>query len=1194
MQDENYYEPRYVSQSLSNTTNWFYDNTDKRTLLDAVFEYDKIVLLGNPGIGKTKELNILFEKLWEEKEMTGRIPFSVNLKNFRKINKFEDLIIYPDWKTLSSIIFILDGLDEISEIQDFISAFELFISQNIQLNIKYIISCRTNIYEKYLVNISDFESFHLEDLSFEQSVSLLLNKYGVDIENYELSEKHSNYLKTPFFLELFSSYILDKQILPISDSEMWELFIEKTLDIHEKKQSKKSLIDRLKVMSDIKKVAFTNELMQQNFSSAEELNKITGNHLQYIEYPFIVELSGEPKRWNFVHRQIQEYLVAKTLTEKTLEEILSIIKIPNIPIEVIHPSLFNTITFLINLLDKDSEKFKKLIIWLKTNQIEILFRADSDRTESFQEEVFKHYFNVQCIVKKLWISTNKAFSVKEIGEFGDCDKNFKYLFDIIENQDSFHFRVVISALNLLAFFKPNLKRELQIKPLFIKLLASHNIEVDVKSQIIRCCQSLKFHQTDAQYLDNIFSIFETETNKEINASLLFLLYDLKDVNKFYWYIKAEFLREMGIEKRNYADNVHRGNDWKLQELILKLENPDHFIEIISYYFIDNHPLGLSNDFANSLLKRFLFFSEKVNDLIVRLLKSINGKTKYYLEETLLKSLITQSSKQFEAAKYLIDNNSFSEVRNLVSNIANKEILVLVLNRFKSSHISSQEIDLFRNYLWHSNRKESYNFQKLMSENGFVFDEPLPSENEREEYQKDILERIQSNFDSLFDKILLLQRIENVFIENGIEELTTEKYYEISAKWKKENNYPSYFDNSLATLQSLFRKFHILTFYKVSELLNNDVILYKLILDNIKGNTRDNLSFVVSTAQKKLINDWCISSTEDIDFNNIVEIHNDDSFTFKSDYLKLETILSFQKYFEISLPKQFLLNCLEYFEIKNFNEKENPLVFLFDKINDKKEFDKKIIENIKNKILFSSVLGKHIDYALKNNIKEVHPNIREYFLEQKSVHNLDSKLEIYFSQTKDIDLLKECCYDVNDFKCWSAIKILTDQNEKFFCIDKAVTYLNQEEGVGKDYFVSNAMQVLFHFKSIKALEYYLGLPNFDFYGVNFYDYSVIEDFSILETLFFRIFKEDYDKPDFGYGSTFFTTYVSNLSKKDINSYTITQEVLIGIKEKLKNSNSDNLLFNVNFLIDNSTNSFISSQSVPLSFKEALNKVESIFQ
>ena len=452
MQDKNYYEPRFVSQSLGNTTNWFYDNNNKKTLLDIVFEYNKIVLLGSPGIGKTKELEILFEKLWEEKDTTGRVPFSINLKNFRKINKFEDLIVYPDWKTLSSIIFILDGLDEIAEIQDFISAFELFISQNRQLNIKYVISCRTNIFEKYLVNISNFESLYLEDLSFEQSVSLLLNKYGVDLEKYELLEKHSNYLKTPFFLELFSSYILDKGILPISDSEIWELFIEKTLDKHEIKQSKKALIDRLKIGTDLKKVAFTNELMQQNFSSAEELSKITGDHLQYIEYPFVIELPGLPRRWNFVHRQIQEYLVAKTLTEKTFEEILSIIKIPNVNTEVIHPSLFNTITFLINLLDKKSDNFKQLIDWLKTNQIEILFRADSDRTASFQIEVFQHYFKTQCIDKKLWISTNKMFSVKEIGEFGDCDDNFEYLLALIKNSAS-HFRVVISALNLLSFFR---------------------------------------------------------------------------------------------------------------------------------------------------------------------------------------------------------------------------------------------------------------------------------------------------------------------------------------------------------------------------------------------------------------------------------------------------------------------------------------------------------------------------------------------------------------------------------------------------------------------------------------------------------------------------------------------------------------------------------------------------------------------
>ena len=352
MTQENYYEPRYISQSNNNSVNFFFgEKNNRKTLYESIFEFDKIVLLGNPGIGKTKELDNIFEVLWLEQETTGLIPFSINLKNFRPINEFEDLIKYEDWKSLPNIIFILDGLDEISEIQDFISAFEIFVSKNNLFNIKYVISCRTNIYEKYLVNISNFKTFFLDHLMLDQAKSILNEKYKINLDLISIDDKHKNYLQTPFFLNLFAEYYLKNQKPPQSDSEMWEMYVEKTIEVHKKKNIKKKVISNPKLIKELKKVAFVNELMQKNFSTEAELDAILGeNHIEFIENPFVIELNTEEKKWNFEHRQIQEYFVAKTLSEKNIQEIISIIKIPNTNLNAIHPSLFNTITFLINLL----------------------------------------------------------------------------------------------------------------------------------------------------------------------------------------------------------------------------------------------------------------------------------------------------------------------------------------------------------------------------------------------------------------------------------------------------------------------------------------------------------------------------------------------------------------------------------------------------------------------------------------------------------------------------------------------------------------------------------------------------------------------------------------------------------------------------------------------------------------------------
>lgn len=75
---------------------------------------------------------------------------------------------------LPVITFILDGLDEIAEIQDFVSEMENFIKKrNEDKNINVVISCRTNIYEKYLVKISGFKYFYLEGLTDKQINNIL-------------------------------------------------------------------------------------------------------------------------------------------------------------------------------------------------------------------------------------------------------------------------------------------------------------------------------------------------------------------------------------------------------------------------------------------------------------------------------------------------------------------------------------------------------------------------------------------------------------------------------------------------------------------------------------------------------------------------------------------------------------------------------------------------------------------------------------------------------------------------------------------------------------------------------------------------------------------------------------------------------------------------------------------------------------
>ncbi len=1194
----NYYEPRFIRNINSKSIDQFFDNkNNSKTLKDYIFQFNKIILLGNPGIGKTKELDNLFEELWNEKDDTGLIPLSINLKHFRKIDKLDDLILYKEWKKLPSVIFILDGLDEIAEISDFLSAFELFISQNKALNIKYIISCRTNIYDKYLVNISEFEIFYLDYLTLEQDESILKNKYDIDFNKINLNEKYLDFLKTPFFLKLFAEYYIQKNLIPQSELEIWELFISKTIDEHQLKQLKRQIISPPKLINELSKVAFVNELMQKNYVTENELYKIIGEkYNDFLDNPFINELKDDSKKWNFVHRQIQEYFVARILSEKNFQEILEIITITNL--NIVHPSLFNTISFLINLIDKKSTIYKDLINWIEINQIELIIRADSNRIDNdLRAKAFQKYFKIECIDKTFWISTNKTFSEKEIAAFADCEENYSYLVNLIKENKS-HFRVIISALRLIKYFTTSKGKSKSLKKDFIEILKSDEVDIRIKCQIIECIEYLEFCKDDCAYQTIIFEIFKNESSKELNRRLLAILSNYEKIDEYFDYIKDEFLRDNEITKREITDEVRRGNNWILESLILRFKDADNFIAIIAYYFKDKYYVELSNEFAKNLKPIFLNFIKDESEVILRFFSLINNNKNYFKQEHLIRSIIIESGTQNDVTKYLLDNNQFSETYHFLAQLISSEGLNMVVEKYYqgSDESMAMNIEAFRNVMANTGKRPlAGNFNDLMIGRGFQFRDKFLTDVEIEKIQTELRDKPQVNFDILFNKKNLSKEIENIFLANeGL--IDQKKINKIESNWYDLNgHWNTYINTPLLLLRSIVyrRRIETLSFEEFKTLIEDDFILFDEVKNSINRNKNSSIKFTVNQEQKLKIQEWCKESIKNIKFENMIKLHSVDSFTILPDYKTLKNILFFQDEFNFELPQSFLLDSIQFYGMENSHD-DAGLDNLFEKINNKELFDKRIISNIKSKKLFSISLNKHIEYAINNNLIEAFETIREYLLDFKNNYINDNVFEKYIMLTQDYILLKELSSDIDNYICWVSIKLLTqNKKEKELCIQKSIAYLNQSNS--KLYY-SNALGILFHFNHPKAIEHFYSLISEDitpFYNGTEYANYTIENYELLENIFIAIYVDQEEKFKFGNHFNFFNLYVSNLSK-NYDSYLKTQEVLIKLKEEMENRGSDSGIFYINQQIDNSKNSYINSKSKPMSFEEALKKVEEIIK
>ncbi|SUX48554.1 NACHT domain-containing protein [Chryseobacterium indoltheticum] len=461
---KDYYELRYIETNSikSGSFSLFDDLEDRITLLDFLEKKDRILLLGNPGVGKSTELDVVFNKLWQNIDVNQEIPIFLNLKNFRLTTTIEDLILDKEWTQLPSVIFIFDGLDEIAAIQNFISELEIFMIKYQKLKIKYILSCRTNIYEKYLIDISGFEITHLKYLSVDQIKSILKNKFDLDISFEEIRTRES-ILQTPFNLDLFAEYYLENGGFPSTIEESWALFISKEIAIAKEKLIKRFTVIESKIISDCKKVAVVNELMQQNIISENHLYELLGDRGIEIfqEIPFI-EKELDSKNFIFRHKNFQEYFAAQYIADLDADDIITFIKAEDL--DKIKPSLFNTTTFLLNVLSE--EKFEKLRHWLFENDLEVLFLADDNRlTASFQNEIFEKYYQDQCINKTFWLANNGKLKIDTMAKYA----NFEFLINEINNQQRLE-RNRISLIEVISYKGLSDAQKEIVKNLFVELI----------------------------------------------------------------------------------------------------------------------------------------------------------------------------------------------------------------------------------------------------------------------------------------------------------------------------------------------------------------------------------------------------------------------------------------------------------------------------------------------------------------------------------------------------------------------------------------------------------------------------------------------------------------------------------------------------------------------------------------------------
>jgi hypothetical protein len=1217
--DDSYYLSRqyeFIQQSSDFISFDVFDqNKSSRTLNDLYFELDNnhlVFILGNPGIGKTMELQNITYTVMNNKDYLAKY-YKIN--NFTITDTIERYFNYSNYCNFDEILFVLDGIDEIPNPKDFLSKLDQFISTLKELGRKhkFIISCRSNIYNNIGFRMSaKSKILKIKGLPFESSINLLQKL--IDIELTEIELKHlsliEEFLSNPTKLKLVANYYKEKGKIETNIAILWGTYISSRLknDKNDKRNKLEIIIPRLKLNAT--KFALLNELTQKASLNEDELFRLIlfgESYNELINCPFIDCQMGI-SNYYFEDKEIQEYLVAKFISEKNIDYCIKFLSIQGT--NIFRPTLLNVFTFLINILNDQSEKFKMLLVWLKENSPELLIKADIERVHQFRQEIFQNIFRSEQIDKTLWVGTNSSYSTEELAHFGNIQENFYFLLKIIQFEKK-NPRARISALNLLENFTVFDHKFLLEKS--FEIINSTEEEISFKSSLIRMLIGIGV-TTESPIIEELLETFKDDSNKELNRSLLEMLQNIENIDPYFDYLQKEFNWEHKIIPRKESDDTIRGNSWVLMSLILKLKDPDHFLELAIHYF-DDYKLRADDLFRENLIKRFVHFQNKnklfIEKLLERLNVSDNHRNRY--NEEILSDLIKLLNVELIAFQKLFDTKSFNVTKWFLGKICNKETIDFLIPKIISDKDSSiHELQAFRNILYsNQNRESAIYFEDELLKNKVSLGERLPSQEDIDANKIIQQLEVQQNFDLLFDNESLIKKIKFFFTDRVIDKLNTTQLRQIEREFYDEKQ--NWFRNlniEFDILYSITYSYELISLEETIDILNNSKRIHLLALKLlIESNKNKPIKFEINAEKKKLISSWLTAESIAFDFDQILINHNHNGYSFKSVDAKRTYDFLKKLYYFFEIPEytkcfsqDFLINSLVYYHMEEYDPISEKFFQLINLIENKELLNQQIVK-ILGQPIFSFPAERMMVYSLKNNLSTTFPKIKSYLLQSSSIYSSDKLFQLYLKATLDTDILEELSNDLSTSKGWEALKFMSDYVKfKEICEIKSIKYI---EG-GQSEFTEKALLILFKLNSYKAIEYYIEFfqnnPLGDYaqrYTGN-YHLAMIKLTPILPVLFELLYSKKYTDDDWSFTTNhqFLFSLVNQSILKSGNhhdSFINIKMILATIIKDIKkdDDNYDRKLFYANTLIDGLEKNYINAMSKPLEFEEALTLTNDIF-
>src|SRR5690554_6279181 len=365
--------------------------------------------------------------------------------------------------------------------------------------------------------------------------------------------------------------------------------------------------------------------------------------------------------------------------------------------------------------------------------------------------------------------------------------------------------------------------------------------------------------------------------------------------------------------------------------------------------------------------------------------------------------------------------------------------------------------------------------------------------------------------------------------------------------------------------------------------------------------RENQGFIIRPEHVNFIKQACLKIVEEEKFDTIIKINTGDTFSiYRNNYSLLKILYFFDQRFEINYNQSFYLKTLRYC---NVTARSNDILdFTRVKVDDIVKFEQQIITNINNDELDINSLKDHIDYAINNRLEATYDKIGEYLIHNRYLYSQKETFNEFISllpDWKQIDFLKKCCVDPNQYLCWMAVEKFIESNiEHKYILELSNKYLDD----GNTEYISEALNVLFYCNADNSLVEYANQlekcskkeddrarNDISLKNINYY--SNLNNLNYLKTIFNIIYDENItDTFKFHLDKSNFSSLVNNLSK-DKNGYIEIQQILKDIKSFI--TGKEGQFFYINHLIESSQLSYYNSISKAYNFDQTkllIDKIE----